>query len=158
MKRRGQAWIWARTVFLDASEDVVYIIREESLRVKHRLDQSCDGAQRHIFRVCMTIPLLMKRGGSDVRCEMIGEVMGGTRNPLTSSRCLTFFTNMLPSAAKPFTAKTARSVLQRYTANRKSKDVFRGTYAYTRALTVGRPLVHIASGCCILRSVWCHLR
>lgn len=29
----------------------------------------------------------------------------------TSSRCFTFFTNMLPSAANPFTANTARSVL-----------------------------------------------
>lgn len=30
----------------------------------------------------------------------------------TSSLCLTFFTNMLPSAAKPLTANTARSVLE----------------------------------------------
>ena len=29
----------------------------------------------------------------------------------TSSRCLTFFTNMFPSAANPLTASTARSVL-----------------------------------------------
>ena len=29
----------------------------------------------------------------------------------TSNRCLTFFTNMLPSAAKPLTARTALSVL-----------------------------------------------
>ena len=32
----------------------------------------------------------------------------------TSSLCLTFLTNVFPSAAKPFTASTARSVLQRY--------------------------------------------
>jgi hypothetical protein len=31
---------------------------------------------------------------------------------ITSSRCCTFLTNMLPSAAKPLTAKTARSVLE----------------------------------------------
>jgi hypothetical protein len=41
----------------------------------------------------------------------------------TSSLCLTFFTNVLPSAAKPFTASTARSVLSGGWVNAKSEWV-----------------------------------
>jgi hypothetical protein len=48
----------------------------------------------------MSVPLKTVRSRSHSR-----------RTRLTSRRCFTFFTNILPSAAKPFTASTALSVL-----------------------------------------------
>ena len=55
-----------------------------------------------------------------MRVRVYTTEMPGCQHPIptkeqgrTSRRCLTFLTNMLPSAAKPFTAKTARSVLSR---------------------------------------------
>lgn len=45
------------TVFLDTSEDVVNVVGEEALSVKHRLDQSSDGSEGHVFGMGVAIPL-----------------------------------------------------------------------------------------------------
>lgn len=59
----------------------------------------------HIFCMSVLIPLandrIRYRAGKIVYEDCIH----------TSKRCRTLFTNMLPSAAKPFTARTALSVL-----------------------------------------------
>ena len=46
-----------RTVFLDTTENVVNVVREEPLCIQHGLDHARDGAERHVFCMRMTIPL-----------------------------------------------------------------------------------------------------
>ena len=46
-----------RTVFLDSTQDVVDVVREEALRVKHRLDEPRNRSEGHVFRVCVAVPL-----------------------------------------------------------------------------------------------------
>lgn len=46
-----------RTIFLDTTEDIVDVVREEPLCVQHSLDHAGDGAEGHVFCMCMTIPL-----------------------------------------------------------------------------------------------------
>lgn len=46
-----------RTILLDSSENIVYIIREEPFGVEHGLDQTGDGLQRHVLCVCVLVPL-----------------------------------------------------------------------------------------------------
>ena len=57
--RPNVAWTQTRrrTVLLDTTKDVVDVVWEESLRVQHRLDESCDGTEGHVFRVRMFVPL-----------------------------------------------------------------------------------------------------
>lgn len=90
-----------RTIFLDAAENVVHVVWEEALCIEHRLNEPRDRTERHLLGVRVTVPL-----NEDVTGGVRGSIDGRT-----SSRCFTFFTNMFPSAAKPFTASTARSVL-----------------------------------------------
>ncbi len=45
------------TIFFDPTKDVVNIVWEEPLRVKHRLDHAGNGAEGHVFTVRMTVPL-----------------------------------------------------------------------------------------------------
>ena len=47
----------ALTVFLDAAEDVVDVVWEESLCVQHCLDEAGDGAEGHVLCMCMAVPL-----------------------------------------------------------------------------------------------------
>ena len=94
-----------RTVFLDSTQDVVDVVGEEALRVKHRLDQAGDGPEGHVFRVRVAVPLKCAVSTRPRKNHML--------TTPTSSLCLTFFKNMFPSAANPFTASTARSVLRR---------------------------------------------
>ncbi len=48
----------AITVLLDAAKNVVDVVWEKAFRVEHRLDQSCDRAERHVFRMGVSIPLV----------------------------------------------------------------------------------------------------
>ena len=45
------------TVLLDAAEDVVDVVGEEALCVEHGLDEAGDGAEGHVFCVCVSVPL-----------------------------------------------------------------------------------------------------
>ena len=47
------------TVLLDSTENVVDVVREESLCVKHRLNHPGDCLQSHRLVVCVFIPLLV---------------------------------------------------------------------------------------------------
>jgi hypothetical protein len=42
---------------VDATEDDVSVVREESMRVEDRLDHSSDGFDRHGFRMGVLVPL-----------------------------------------------------------------------------------------------------
>jgi len=93
-----------QTVFLNSAKNVINVVREEPFGVEHRLDQAGNCSQRHVLGVRVSVPL---------KCQDFSVWFGGEGEDQghTSRRCLTFLTNMFPSAAKPFTAKTARSVL-----------------------------------------------
>ena len=93
-----------RTILLDSTEDVVDVVGEESFGIEHGLDQAGNRSQRHVLCMCVSVPL---------ESQNVSVWFGGEEQSNTSRRCLTFLTNMLPSAAKPFTARTARSVLSR---------------------------------------------
>lgn len=45
------------TIFFDPTEDIVYVVREEALGVKHCLDKAGDRAKGHLFIMRMLVPL-----------------------------------------------------------------------------------------------------
>lgn len=45
------------TIFFDATEDIVYVVREEALGIEHRLDKAGDRAKGHLFIMRMLVPL-----------------------------------------------------------------------------------------------------
>lgn len=93
-----------RTIFLDSAENVVDVVGEEPFCVEHSLNQASNRSERHLLSMRVFIPL---------RCQDVSVWFRGEGEAHTSRRCLTFFTNMFPSAANPFTARTARSVLSK---------------------------------------------
>ena len=48
------------TIFLNATEDVIDIIGEESLCIQHSLNEACDGTKGHVF--CMRVPVPLEEG------------------------------------------------------------------------------------------------
>lgn len=48
------------TVFFDAAENIVHIVREEALPVQHSLYQASNCAQRHLLCVSVAVPLSIR--------------------------------------------------------------------------------------------------
>jgi hypothetical protein len=48
------------TIFLDSAKDIINIVREETSRIEHRLYETGNCADGHVFGVCMAIPLEME--------------------------------------------------------------------------------------------------
>ena len=114
----------SRTVRLDPAEDVVHIVREESSSIQHRLDHSRDRLERHLLAVRVLIPLPSQLSSAIVCPEAQAPPQSSSGPGPTSSyadrrrdsqptsrRCLTRLTKFFPSAANPFVANTALSVL-----------------------------------------------
>jgi hypothetical protein len=45
------------TILFNATKNVVHVVGEEPTRIQHCLDKTRDSAERHIFCMCMAVPL-----------------------------------------------------------------------------------------------------
>lgn len=45
------------TIFFNSAENVVDVVGEEALRIQHRLNKTSDGAEGHVLRVRVPVPL-----------------------------------------------------------------------------------------------------